>query len=182
MASVTRSLFAVSSEYKNTERMWLTSCCVYASHLLSGDQDAWNICSGPVNRSWKTFTGVFFSRSTYHRFSRLSVYAIFLLSGDHVGKKKNDPGVPRSNFCASPWPFWFFTYKASSPDSSEKYAMLFPSGDHAGYRSSAPGVFVKFRMSPFSAGTVRISPRASNTALKPVGEMSALRIRFATFS
>ena len=49
--------------------------------------------------------------------------------------------------------------------------MRVPSGDHAGDRSCAPGVFVRLRASPFSAGTVTISPRNSNTARAPVGDM-----------
>ena len=54
-----------------------------------------------------------------------------------------------------------------------------PSGDHDGARSCAPGVFVRLRASPFSAGTVRISPRNSNTARAPVGEMAAALIQLA---
>src|SRR2546429_2942635 len=65
---------------------------------------------------------------------------------------------------------------AYSPDSSERYAIDFPSGDHAGSRSTTAVVLVKLRMSPFSAGTVKISPRTPNTARAPVGEMSAERI------
>src|SRR5664279_3990470 len=38
--------------------------------------------------------------------------------------------------------------------------MLLPSGDHSGSRSITPGVFVRLRASPFSAGTVMMSPRA----------------------
>ena len=38
------------------------------------------------------------------------------------------------------------------------------------------------RMSPFSPGTVRISPCASKTARTPVGEIAELLICFATFS
>src|SRR5437879_4406939 len=153
--------------------MWLLFCFVYASHLLSGDHAARKICSGPVNVSLKTCTGLPFSRSTYHRLRRLSVYAIFLLSGDHVGLKKNDPGVPRGIFRTSPKPSCFAICSAYSPDSSEKYATRVPSGDHAGLRSFAPGVLVRLRISPFSAGTVRISPRASNTARVPVGDRPA---------
>jgi DNA-directed RNA polymerase subunit beta' len=52
-------------------------------------------------------------------------------------------------------------------------AMDFPSGDHAGSRSATAVVLVRFRTSPFSAGTVRISPRASKTARTPVGETAA---------
>ena len=55
--------------------------------------------------------------------------------------------------------------------------MDFPSGDQAGSRSTTSVVFVKLRMSPFSAGTVRISPRTPKTARAPVGEMPAKRIR-----
>src|SRR5208283_5691408 len=70
--SVTRWLSPVSSEYRNTERMWLNSCCVYASHLLSGDHAAREENSDSAKRSRNTFTGFFFSRSTYQRFRRLS--------------------------------------------------------------------------------------------------------------
>src|SRR5581483_10349394 len=58
-----------------------------------------------------------------------------------------------------------------SPDSSEKYAIDLPSGDHDGSRSATAGLFVRFRISPLSVGTVKISPHASNTARAPVGEM-----------
>jgi hypothetical protein len=47
---------------------------------------------------------------------------------------------------------------AYSPLCSEKYAIELPSGDHAGDRSITPGVLVMLRMSPLSAGAVRISP------------------------
>src|SRR5215468_2304794 len=71
---------------------------------------------------------------------------------------------------------------AYSPDSSEKYAIHLPSGDQDGLRSITPVVLVRLRGSPFSAGTVMISPRASKTARAPVGEMWALKIRSPTFS
>src|SRR5438874_3850666 len=61
-----------------------------------------------------------------------------------------------------------------SPDSSEKKAIDLPSGDHDGSRSATAGVCVRLRTSPFSAGTVKISPRASNTARAPEGEIPAL--------
>src|ERR1700722_4982171 len=108
--------------------MWLRPCLVYANHLPSGDQPAWKICSGPVYVSLKMWTGLPFARSTYHKFSRLSVYAIFLLSGDQVGLKKNDPGVPKSIFCTSPLPSCLRTCSAYSPDLSEKDAIRKPSG------------------------------------------------------
>ena len=46
--------------------------------------------------------------------------------------------------------------------------MLCPSGDHTGSRSITVVLLVRLRGSPLSAGTVRISPRASNTARSPV--------------
>ena len=60
-------------------------------------------------------------------------------------------------------------------------AILLPSGDQVGVRSMMPGVSVILRMSPFSAGAVRISPCASKTARTPVGEMAAERISRETF-
>jgi methylmalonyl-CoA mutase N-terminal domain/subunit len=42
------------------------------------------------------------------------------------------------------------------------------SGDQDGSRSAMPGLRVRLRMSPFSAGTVRISPCTSKTARTPV--------------
>ena len=54
--------------------------------------------------------------------------------------------------------------------------MDLPSGDQAGERSWTPGVSVRLRGSPFSAGTVTISPRNSKTARAPLGETAAFRI------
>ena len=48
----------------------------------------------------------------------------------------------------------------------------------SGERSWAPAVRVRLRTSPFLAGTVTTSPRNSNTARLPVGEMSADRTNF----
>jgi hypothetical protein len=45
-----------------------------------------------------------------------------------------------------------------------------PSGDQVGDISRTPGVWVRLRISPFWAGTVKTSPRASKTARLPVGE------------
>src|SRR5580704_966649 len=53
--------------------------------------------------------------------------------------------------------------------------MDFPSGDQAGERSATAGELVRLRASPFSAGTVMMSPCASNTARAPVGEILASR-------
>src|SRR5712692_1620449 len=69
-----------------------------------------------------------------------------------------------------------------SPDSSEKYAMYLPSGDHAGSRSATPDVFVRLRISPFFAGTVKTSPRASNRARLPLGDSVPLRIYAASLT
>jgi hypothetical protein len=60
--------------------------------------------------------------------------------------------------------------------------MLCPSGDHTGSRSITLVLLVRLRGSPFSAGTVRISPRASKTARAPLGEISAFRSRLATLT
>ena len=56
--------------------------------------------------------------------------------------------------------------------------MRVPSGDHAGERSWIPLVCVKFRTSPFSAGTVTMSPRKSKTARAPDGDSDAVLIHF----
>ena len=69
-----------------------------------------------------------------------------------------------------------------SPLSSVKYAIDLPSGDHAGERSFAAGDCVRFRSSPYSAGTVTISPRYSNAARAPAGEIATLRMYFAPFA
>ena len=50
-----------------------------------------------------------------------------------------------------------------SPDLSLKYEMYLPSGDQAGSRSADPLEWLRLRTSPFSAGIVKISPRASAT-------------------
>src|SRR5438046_10714700 len=73
-------------------------------------------------------------------------------------------------------------YNAYSPDLSLKYEMDFPSGDHAGSRSADALELVRLRTSPFSAGMVKISPRASTTIRLPVGDNSMLLKRFVTSS
>ncbi len=75
------------------------------------------------------------------------------------------------------WPNWSAITSWYSPLSSLNQARWAPSGDQAGARSAAPLVMVRSRTSPFSAGTVKISPRASNTARLPVGERAAFSIR-----
>src|SRR5262252_1662603 len=69
-----------------------------------------------------------------------------------------------------------------SPDLSLKYEIHLPSGDHAGSRSAEPLELVKLRTSPFSAGIVKISPRASTATRLPVGESARLVMRFETSS
>ena len=58
--------------------------------------------------------------------------------------------------------------------------MCVPSGDQAGARSALPLLAVRLRTSPFSAGTVKISPRASNTARLPVGDSATFCTRSTT--
>ena len=57
-----------------------------------------------------------------------------------------------------------------------------PSGDQIGFLSFTPTLLVRFRMSPFSSGTDKISPRASNTARCPEGEISADSMRLPTLT
>src|SRR2546425_11467645 len=71
-------------------------------------------------------------------------------------------------------------YKRYSPDLSLKYEMNLPSGDHAGSRSAEPLEFVRLRTSPFSAGMVKISPRASTTTRFPVGDNARFVMRLVT--
>src|SRR5437762_9466537 len=69
-----------------------------------------------------------------------------------------------------------------SPDLSLKYETNFPSGDQAGSRSAEPLELVRLRMSPFSAGIVKISPRASTATRLPVGDSAMFVRRFETSS
>ena len=55
-----------------------------------------------------------------------------------------------------------------------------PSGDHAGFSRSCPAICDRFRQSPLSVGTVKMSPRASNAARTPVGDSDASRIMPST--
>jgi hypothetical protein len=64
-----------------------------------------------------------------------------------------------------------------SPLASLKNASDLPSGDHTGAISAAPLVFVMLRTSPFSAGIVKISPRASTAARLPVADSARLVMR-----
>src|SRR5256885_10620736 len=67
-----------------------------------------------------------------------------------------------------------------SPLLSVKYETKRPSGDHAGSRSADVLELVRSRASPFSAGTVKISPRASMAARLPVGDSARLVARLDT--
>ena len=69
-------------------------------------------------------------------------------------------------------------YSLYSPDLSLKYASERPSGDHIGRRSAEPDELLKLRTSPFSAGIVKISPRASTSARLPVAERARFVTRF----
>src|SRR5215208_4229087 len=69
-----------------------------------------------------------------------------------------------------------------SPDLSLKYETNLPSGDQAGSRSAELLEFVRLRTSPFSAGIVKISPRASTTTRLPVGDNAMFVSRFVTSS
>src|SRR3954465_6347350 len=71
-------------------------------------------------------------------------------------------------------------YSLYSPDLSLKYETNRPSGDHAGAISADALEFVRLRMSPFSAGIVKISPRASTPAPLPVAESARFVMRFET--
>src|SRR5262245_266673 len=69
-----------------------------------------------------------------------------------------------------------------SPDLSLKYDTNLPSGDQAGLRSAEPLEFVRFLTSPFSAGIVNTSPRASTATRLPVGDSTMFVIRLDTSS
>src|SRR6185436_21195069 len=69
-----------------------------------------------------------------------------------------------------------------SPDLSLKYETYLPSGDHAGSRSAEALELVRLRTSPFSAGILKISPRASTTMRLPVGDSAMFDRRLLTSS
>src|SRR5450830_256242 len=69
-----------------------------------------------------------------------------------------------------------------SPDLSLNHDTYLPSGDHAGSRSADALEFVRLRASPFSAGIVKISPRASATTRLPVGDSAMFVMRLVTSS
>src|SRR5258705_7253351 len=67
-----------------------------------------------------------------------------------------------------------------SPPASLNHEMDLPSGLQAGSRSALPDALVRLRASPFSAGTVKISPRASTAARLPVGDSASDDTRVVT--
>ena len=69
-----------------------------------------------------------------------------------------------------------------SPERSLKYETYLPSGDQAGSRSAEPLEWLRLRTSPFSAGMVKISPRASTARRLPVGDKTMLVMRLVTSS
>ena len=71
-------------------------------------------------------------------------------------------------------------YRRYSPVLSLKYAIDLPSGDQTGAISAEPLEFVRLRTSPFSAGIVKISPRASTAARLPVDDSARLVMRALT--
>ena len=71
-------------------------------------------------------------------------------------------------------------YSLYSPDLSPKYDTNRPSGDHAGARSALPLALVRLRASPFSAGIVNTSPRASTATRRPAGEIASAVTRLVT--
>src|SRR3954471_4019871 len=103
----------------------------------------------------------------------MSSKAIFLLSGDHDGLK-NLVGVGMTISRGGVRPSCAATYSLYSPLLSLKYETNFPSGDHAGWISAEPLDLVRLRTSPFSAGMVKISPRASTAARLPVDDRAML--------
>src|SRR6476620_5074797 len=68
------------------------------------------------------------------------------------------------------------------PSLSENQAISLPSGDHKGRRSAIPELRVRLRGSPFSTGTVKMSPLASNKIRLPVGDSDTLVAWLVTFS
>ena len=55
-------------------------------------------------------------------------------------------------------------------------AILRPSGDQRAHLSCAPEERVRLRVTPFSIGALKTSPRATNTARSPFGERAASSI------
>src|SRR5687767_6379152 len=99
--------------------------------------------------------------------------------GDHAGAYgRLAPGHAISRGAARP--SCPAMYRRYSPLRSLKYATERPSGLQSGRMSAAPPDAVRLRTSPFSAGTVNTSPRASTTARLPVLDSDMLDTRAVT--
>ena len=110
----------------------------------------------------------------------MSLKASFFESGDHWGGKRKT--LPSLVTCRSwPAPSAGRTQISYSPVRSERYAAQRPSGDQVPAPSRTPEEWVRLRISPFSAGTEKISPRAVRRARLPLGEMEAVSTSSATF-
>ena len=98
--------------------------------------------------------------------------ASFLLSGDHCGAYRN-PGPSDVTLRSVPVPSAARSVSSYSPLRSLQNASVLPSGDQRGKRSATPELRVTFSTAPYSAGTVKTSPRALNTPRFPVGDTDA---------
>ena len=108
----------------------------------------------------------------------LSPNAISLLSGDQSRRWRM--ALPPLVSCRGALePSCATIQISSSPLASEIYATLLPSGDQAGHLSCAPGVLVRLRVTPFSTGAEKMSPRALNSTRSPFGLRSECSIRLA---
>src|SRR5215831_16516593 len=159
--------------------MWLSRLLVYATHRESEDHVASKPRPGVLYKSSSSLVALPDATSMVHRFRWLSSTSSDFPFGDHSSsEKKPEPGSGTARGVLSP--DWSAIISWSSPLASEIHANCPPSGDQTGFRSCVPGDFVRLRQSPLSAGTVKMSPRASNAARTPVGERLASRIMLAT--
>src|ERR1043166_4891618 len=100
-----------------------------------------------------------------------------LPSGAHSGTSRMaEP--PLVTCCAGFEPSCAIRYSSSSPVLSEMNAICEPSGDQLAHLSCAPDELVRLRVGPFSIGTVKISPRAENSARSPFGLKLTDSIKF----
>ncbi len=108
--------------------------------------------------------GFFLSMSRYQRLRRRSAKASFLLSGDQHRLLVEGRRLARHDLAhlalAAGLTQVERVFARLVGEVGDPFAVRRPGGS----RSITPGVWVRLRASPFSAGTVRISPRASNTA------------------
>ena len=123
-----------------------------------------------------------FSTCTMRTRTSSSTKAMYLESGDQTGSQAI-LDIPIPMRVGSSRPSWRAIMRPYPlPPLSENQAMRVPSGDQAGARSALPELRVRLRASPFSTGTVKISPRASRATLFPVGERETAATRLLTFS